>query len=145
MAEPVRDQKGRVAPGNSLNPQGRPKGALGQSGRMRQALAHELPDILETVVERAKSGDMQAARLILDRVLPPLRPEAKFSPMPELALAETLTDKALAILDGIAMQEVGPETGVQLLAALAGIARLVEVDEFAVRLAALENAQRSRR
>ncbi len=144
MSSPARDQKGRVAPGHSLNPQGRPKGALGEAGRLRQALAEELPEILEAVVERAKDGDMQAARLILERVLPPLRPEAKFAAMPELALADTLTDKALAILDGIAMQDMGPETGVQLLAALGGLARILEVDELAVRIAALEDSPRKR-
>jgi hypothetical protein len=144
VSSPARDQKGRVAPGHSLNPRGRPKGALGEAGRIRQALAEELPEILEAVIERAKDGDMQAARLILERVLPPLRPEAKFAAMPELALAETLTDKALAILDGIARQDMGPETGVQLLAALGGLARILEVDELAVRIAAIETAQQRR-
>ncbi len=142
MSTAARDQKGRVAPGHSLNPRGRPKGALGSSGRLRQALAEQLPDILETVVERAREGDMQAARLILERVLPPLRPEAKLAVMPGLALGETLTEKAFAVLEGIALQDVGPETGVQLLNAIGGVARILEVDELAQRVAALEDTHR---
>lgn len=85
---------------------------------------------------------MQAARLILERVLPPLRPEAKLTSMPGLALGETLTEKAFAVLEGIALQDVGPETGVQLLNAIGGVARILEVDELAQRVAALEAANR---
>ena len=45
--QPSRDERGRVLPGHSLNAQGKPKGAIGQASKLRQALSNDLPAILE--------------------------------------------------------------------------------------------------
>jgi hypothetical protein len=60
-------------PGESGNPRGRPPGR-GQSAQFREALASKLPAILESVVKAAIEGDMTAARLVLDRCMPALKP-----------------------------------------------------------------------
>jgi hypothetical protein len=56
---------------------GRPKGSKNKAtqtaAKLRVALAEEIPDILAGVVKAAKEGDMQAARIILDRALPPIK------------------------------------------------------------------------
>ena len=63
---------GRFAPGNKASP-GLPRGR-GPIGEMRDALAADLGGIIDTVKARALAGDMQAARIILDRLVPSLRP-----------------------------------------------------------------------
>ena len=66
---PSRWQKGQ-----SGNAAGKPKGT-GRLQAMRDQLANEVPAILAALCAMAKAGDAQAARLILERVLPPLKPE----------------------------------------------------------------------
>ncbi len=76
-------------PGESGNPKGRPKGS-GQVGKLRASIADALPGILAAMVERASAGDTGAARLLLERVIPPMRPSEQAEP---LSLAgDTLTE-----------------------------------------------------
>lgn len=63
---------GRWKPGESGNPKGRTPGS-GETGKLRAAIAKHLPDIIEQLASRAKTGDPQAARLLLERVLPPVK------------------------------------------------------------------------
>lgn len=64
--------------GKSGNPLGRPKGAVNKSTLIREALKGNFEDLLqkkgqklfEAVVDKAIDGDMTAAKLVLDRILP---------------------------------------------------------------------------
>ena len=59
---------GRFAVGNNMST-GRPAGR-GVVAEMREALATDLPKIIDTLKAQALAGDAQAIRIILDRVLP---------------------------------------------------------------------------
>ena len=65
-----RTASGRFCPGHSGNPTGRPRN---ESTALRQKLAERAEDVLQAVLDAALSGDMAAARMILDRIVPPLR------------------------------------------------------------------------
>jgi hypothetical protein len=65
------EKKGGWKPGQSGNPSGRPPGSS-ESGRLRAAISEHLPEIIDQLVEKARGGDIQAARLLLERVLPPV-------------------------------------------------------------------------
>ena len=60
--------------GQSGNPKGRPKGTS-QAAKLRQAIEGDLSDIITALVESAKAGDTSAAKLLLDRAIPALRPQ----------------------------------------------------------------------
>ena len=60
------------AKGQSGNPRGKPAGS-GAVQKLRAALEGDIPEILAALAAQAKAGDVGAARLILDRVLPPLK------------------------------------------------------------------------
>ena len=62
--------------GQSGNPAGRKPG-LSKIGKIRQGLEAHLPEILEALTAQAKAGDPAAAKLLLDRCLPALRPETR--------------------------------------------------------------------
>ena len=42
--------------------------------KLRAGIAERVPDILDRLTEAALAGDVQAARLLLERVLPPVKP-----------------------------------------------------------------------
>lgn len=92
----VKNKPGRWQSGVSGNPKGKTPGS-GQLQKLRASIANDVPDILAGLVTAAKAGDMQAARLILERVLPPIKAieQAVALQLPE---GGTLTAKAAACL-----------------------------------------------
>ena len=123
--------------GQSGNPQGRPKGS-GISAKLRQAIEGEAEAIIKAMIEQAKAGDMQAAKALLDRVLPALKPESQTIDLPELVAADTMANKAKAAIDAAGAGTVSPSAAADLVAAIAGLARVVEVTELQQRLEAIE-------
>jgi hypothetical protein len=122
--------------GVSGNPLGRRAKGLATVERLRNALVKDLPEILKTITESAKKGDIGAAKVILERVLPPLK--AIEAPAVLDPLTGTLSDQGQAILRAIADGTLAPGQAVQVLGALAAQAKIVEVDDLARRLAELE-------
>ena len=57
--------------GQSGNPAGRPKNS-GALGEIRKSILNHVPEIINTLVINAKCGDVMAAKLLLERVLPPV-------------------------------------------------------------------------
>lgn len=125
-------------PGQSGNPNGKPKGTKSKYTLMRDALADDLPELLEATKAAALSGDMTAMRLLLERTLPPHKAASAPVLLPELEQADTLTDHARAILSATSKGELPPDIAAQLLGALGTVAKLAEVDEIERRLAELE-------
>ena len=123
--------------GQSGNPAGRPKGS-GISAKLRQAIEGEAEAIIKAMIEQAKAGDMQAAKALLDRVLPALKPESQAIHLPELVAADTMAEKARAAIDAAGAGAVSPSAASDLVAAIAGLARVVETTELQQRLDELE-------
>jgi hypothetical protein len=127
---------GRWKAGESGNPKGKPAGS-GELQRLRASIAADVPEILAGLVMAAKGGDVQAARLILERVLPPVK---AIEQAVELALPDggTLTAQGRAVLSAVALGDLAPGQGAQLLAAIGSLARVTEIDELTLRLEKLE-------
>ena len=122
-------------PGQSGNPKGRPPGT-GEVAKMRAAIAGNVPAILESLTTAALAGDVQAARLLLERALPPIKPVEQSQP---LSLPDgTLTEQGRAVLAAVAAGELAPGQGAALLGAIGTLARVAEIDELARRIEALE-------
>ncbi len=123
-------------PGQSGNPAGRPTGQSAIT-RLRAQLEPDAPEILQTMVAAAKGGDVQAARLILERILPPVKPIEQCI---ELAMVgDTLTDKGKAVLGAISTGELAPGQGSQLITAIGALARVIELDDLERRISELES------
>ena len=135
--EKSRDQHGHWLPGASGNPAGRPTGS-GHVARLRAELAQQLPGILESLIRQAKAGDIAAIRVVLDRVIPPLK--AVDAPL-SLQLPEGgYTTQGRAIVASAASGEVSAQEAAQLVAAIANLARVEALDELVRRVEALEQA-----
>ena len=137
MTETKKKRPGRWREGESGNPAGRTPGS-GQLQKLRSALAEDVPAILSSLVLEAKGGNINAARLILERVLPPLK---AIEQGVELRLPEgTLTAKAGALLEAAALGELTPAQAAQLIAAIGTIGKITELDELNARITQLEKS-----
>ena len=123
-------------PGQSGNPKGRPAGT-GEVAKLRAAIAGNVPAILESLTTAALAGDVQAARLLLERALPPIK---AVEATQALSLPDgTLTEQGRAVLASVAAGELAPGQGAALLGAIGTLARVTEIDELTQRITALEN------
>jgi hypothetical protein len=127
---------GRWLPGQSGNPKGKTAGS-GELQKLRASLAGHVPSIVDQLVQAALAGDVQAARLVLERVLPPMK--AMEQPV-ELALPAggTFTAQGRAVLSAVAGGDLAPGQGAALLGAIGTLARVTEIDELESRIAKLE-------
>lgn len=123
-------------PGQTGNPKGRPPGQS-EITRLRASLSGDVPEILAGLILAAKGGDVQAARLILERILPPVK-AVEQSVTLQLPKDGTLSSLGRAVLKGVAEGQLAPGQGVMLLGSIGTLARVVEIDELAARVAALE-------
>ena len=122
-------------PGRSGNPAGRKPGT-GKVGKLREAIAADLPEIIRNLVQQAKGGDTAAARLLIERVLPALKPIEL--PAPVALGGASLTEQGQAVITAAGAGDLTPGQAAQLLAGLGSLAKLIETDELAARVAALE-------
>ena len=122
--------------GQSGNPKGRKLGT-GKLDKLRAALAKELPAVLETLVAQAKSGDAAAMRLLLERTIPPLRPVDAPTVL-NLPADAGLVEQGQAVLLALAAGHLPVNQATGILQAMAGLARLKELDELERRIADLE-------
>ena len=127
---------GRWMAGESGNPKGRAKGS-GDIGKLRADIAKHVPDIITKLVELAKAGDAGAARLLLERVLPPVKATEQAVPV-ALPTDGSLADQGRAVLAAAGAGTLAPGQASQLLTGLSALAKLIETDELAARIAALE-------
>lgn len=124
--------------GQSGNPTGRPKGIKNKATLLRESLEDDLPSLLDVVKKQALEGDIQAAKLILERVLPALKTTAPVIELPELSEATTLSEKAEAIITATGNGQLAPDLAAQLISAVATLAKVIEIDQLQERLEALE-------
>ena len=134
--ETEKKRRGRWKAGESGNPNGRPPG-VGEVTKLRDSIAAHLPEIIAQLVEKAKAGDAQAARLLLERVLPSLKPIEQPVAL-SLPAGEGLTAQGVAIVEAVATGTLAPGQGAALLTGLGALARIKEIDELERRIAQLE-------
>lgn len=106
-------------------------------GKLRAAIANDVPDIVASLTVAAKAGDVGAARLLLERAVPALEPAEEAVPLK--LPGDTLTEKGRAALNAVADSHLAPGQGAALLAAIGNLARLVEADGLVRRVRTLED------
>ena len=59
--------------GQSGNPKGRPRKSQRTMAQLRSQISEHLPDVIEVLANAAKEGDVQAARILVERCVPSMR------------------------------------------------------------------------
>jgi hypothetical protein len=138
MSWAIMKESTKFKAGVSGNPLGRKKGATAAS-MLRASIANDLPEIILKLVEQAKNGDTAAAKILLDRCCPPLKPQALAISLPvNGSLAEQGNEIIRATLSG----HIPPDIGSQLITALANQSKIIEIDGLTQRIEILERLKK---
>ncbi|MDP2828738.1 MAG: DUF5681 domain-containing protein [Sulfuricellaceae bacterium] len=125
--------------GQSGNPKGRPSGSRNRATAIASAvLEKDIAAIVGKVVEAALGGDMVAARMCVERLIPPARERALKIDLPSL---DTVTDCARAqsaIVGYVASGELLPAEGCALSGLVENQRKAFETIELEARISALE-------
>jgi Family of unknown function (DUF5681) len=128
--------QGRFTPGISGNPQGRPKS---ETAVLRQSLADGATDVVTAILTAAKAGDMQACKIVIDRLVPSLKPTAATI---KLAIPPEATPLEIAreILAATASGNLTSDIASRLITAIGTLCRIEEIDSLRKRISGLEKA-----
>ncbi|WP_455921819.1 DUF5681 domain-containing protein [Pseudomonas putida] len=125
---PARTGRGTFAPGHSGNPGGRSS----QTQVIRAKLAEGDEAVTKKVLAAAKKGDMQACRLILERLVPPIKPSVEAV---TFELDDTdLPTAAKSLMRAVAEGKLPPDQGKHLILALGAVSRVIEVADLEKRV-----------
>lgn len=102
-------------------------------------IAPQAEAIIQQVINQALEGDLAAAKLVLDRIIPPLKPIT--TPIrTSFSEEKNLTGQAKSILAAASSGEVSSDIAAQLIQALTGVCRISETEDLKDRIEALEAA-----
>jgi hypothetical protein len=139
---PVQKPRGRpFAPGQSGNPNGRPKGARNKATIAIEALLEgEAETLTRKLIDKAREGDLATLRFCLDRIYPARRDRVVTVEMPEIASAQDASKAAAAVLTACAAGEISIADARDLVGLIEMYVRLLESSEIDARLGVLEAA-----
>jgi Family of unknown function (DUF5681) len=135
-------QRGRpFEPGQSGNPNGRPKGARNHVTRVVEALIEGQGEALGAkAVEKALDGDSPMLRALLSTLVPPRERTVEFA-LPKIESAADAVKASSAVIAACAAGELSPHEATEIMGLISTHVRTIEVAELEVRLSAVEKRQ----
>jgi hypothetical protein len=131
-------------PGQSGNPNGRPKGSRNKATALaEQLLDGEAEGFIRKVIEKALAGDSAALRLCLDRVVPLRRGRLVTFELPKIESAKDACAAGAAVLVACANGELSIAEAAEFMGLIEAHARILEKAELETRLADLEAAAKT--
>lgn len=130
----------KFKPGQSGNPAGRPPGLEDSRAKYRKLLEDDAKDVIAKVIEKAKEGDMTAARLVIERITPPMK--ARGVPIHAAIPDGTFEEQAKAVFTALNNGDLSADELTAMMGAVVQRAKLAEIDELAKRIEALEALQK---
>ena len=109
---------------------------------MEALLDGEHEALTRKAIDLAKTGDISALRLCLDRLLPPRKDRPVAFEFPAIESIEDAPKAMAAIAAAVADSELTPMEAAELSKVVNGYTHAVETADLAARLARLERAQK---
>jgi hypothetical protein len=140
LASSGRKQTGsRFKPGQSGNPKGRPLGSRNAAlVALDQIAEGAAPAMLATLVQAGMSGDVQAARLVMERAWPARKGRAVVLDMPAITDAAGVTEAIARLIKATTTGSITPDEAAPIAALIEGQRKAIETNHLESRIAALE-------
>ena len=132
-------QRGRFRPGQSGNPQGKRPGSRNRASVvLDKMLADDGADVVQAVLTAAKGGDMQAARLVLDRIVPVRKGRPIRLDLPTVESATDVLAALSSTVTAMAEGDITPDEAAVVAGVLETKRKAIETVELEARLVWLE-------
>ena len=129
----------KFKPGQSGNPNGRPKGAKNKRTLALETLLEgEAEGLTRKCIDMAKRGDTTALRLCMERIYPVRRGSPIEIAIPKINNAEDLPIAISSIIQSVATAHISPEEGEVIMKLFDAERRAFETDELAKKIRSLE-------
>lgn len=139
-------ENGRFKKGKSGNPRGKPKGTKNKASLLAEMLLESgVEEVCRQVLNQAQEGSLHAAKIILDRLLPPRKDRLINFKLPRIEKAKDLLEASREICCAVGNGEITPLEGESLSKILELHAKNMELFEFGLRLDAIEKHMDERR
>lgn len=125
--------------GESGNPKGKPKGTRNKSSLAAEDLLEgSLDRICRRIEEEALSGNMQAAKMILDRFLPVRKDRVIKVDFPQINSQEDILNAIGSVVNAVGRGEISPSEGESLSRTIELYSKALENHQLESRLRELE-------
>jgi len=143
LAEQGAQKRGRpFEPGQSGNPNGRPKGARNSVTRALERLIDAQGEALGAkAVEKALQGDSPMLRALLSTLVAPRRERTVEFELPKIESAADARKASSAVISACAAGELSPHEATEIMGLISTHVRTIEVAELEARLSAVEKRQ----
>ena len=137
-----KQQNHKFIKGKSGNPNGRPKGSLNKATlAIKNLFEGESQEIGRKAIEMAKNGDMQAIKLVIERVFAPKKENSLNLEISQINNSSSLVNAGNDILQEIANGNITIGQGKELFLILESMRKNIEIEDIEKRLTALEANQ----
>jgi hypothetical protein len=132
-------QRGRpFEPGQSGNPNGRPKNSRNRVTKAVEALDGHSEALVAKAVEMALAGDSSMVRALVSSLMPRTRDRTVEFDLPKIETAADACAASAAVLAACSRGELSPNEATEVMALISSHVRTIEVAEIEARLTALE-------
>ncbi len=142
MPDKTEKKQGKFRKGHSGNPLGRPRGTRNKATIAAEALFEgEIEGICRKAIEEAKRGNIQAIKLVLDRILPPKKEAPIFINLPPVKTGSDILEAIHRVAQAVSRGELSSTEGDCLTRIIERQAKVIEMNDFEERLKKLEERQ----
>lgn len=142
MPDKTDEKQGKFQKGRSGNPFGRPKGVRNKAVLLAEKLfENETEEICRQAIELAKKGNIQAIKIILDRILPPKKETPITIDLPMMKASTDILEAINQVTLSICCGKISPSDGETLSRIIERQAKAIKMNEFEQRLKNLEDRQ----
>lgn len=132
--------------GQSGNPSGKKPGSRNKATQMVLALMEGgAAEITQAVIDAAKAGDLTAARLVIERLAPPMRERPILLDLPDTGTAAGIDAAQDAILQAVGVGDLLPNEGATLAGIVENRRKALETLELEQRIIALEESNHEKK
>ena len=133
--------------GESGNRNGRPVGALNKRTQtLRLLIEGDAPDLVKKVIDKAREGDMQALKLCLERILPPVKDTPINVELPGIGKSvSSILAFSRELINVVIRGEITLSEGDILMGMIEKYGRAIDLKDLELRILNLEKAIREKK